>query len=374
MAFLYRMLFICAVLTIAMGVEKSHGEPYLAVREGLQCSACHVNQTGHGMRTPFGVTFSREELPMFTADSTRLMRQASQELTIGVDFRIVNHTSFKRDKADPPRHLTANSFFIEEANLYAEVNLIPDKLSFYLNEQISPQPTGSREIAGIFKGLPANSYLKVGQMFMPYGLRIWDRESFLLTKTGVLEPDFGFEVGLQQGPFALSAAAMNAEPFVARDTNTAKQFVARLTFASKYFWGGGSFNYNGKAQLMGGGFVGLSYGPFTVLHETDVLKLDRDFLTKNATQIVSYSELNLLLRKGFNVKAAFDYYDPDGAPDPGLLVAHKERRYRFGIEPVITPFFQTRIFYSIHRPKVLQGGTAIVGNNDQLLLEVHVFL
>ena len=359
---------VSAIVTLIVA-GRSHAEPYLAVREGLQCSACHVNRTGQGMRTAYGVEYAETILTMITPpDSLPLMRQASQEFTIGVDFRIQNHTNFKRDQVDPPRHLNANSFLIDEAKIYGQVTLVSNLLTFYISEQIAPQPTGSREIAGIISGLPWNGYLKAGQMYLPYGLRVWDRDSFILSRTGILESDFGFEVGMEKGAFSLNTAVMNADPLVARDINTAKQVAARLTYASRHFWGGGSFNFNGKAQVMGGGFFGFSYGPVTILHETDILRLDRGFLPVKATQIISYGELNILIKKGFNFKAAVDYYDPDGVPDPGLIVADKQTRFRFGIEPFITPFFQTRLFYTLNRRKIRISDCDIQTGDDCIVL------
>ena len=59
-----RAFFLAVCMLAALGLAASaSAEPRFALREGLACSACHVNRTGGGMRTPFGVAWAQTHCP-----------------------------------------------------------------------------------------------------------------------------------------------------------------------------------------------------------------------------------------------------------------------------------------------------------------------
>src|SRR5262249_9280720 len=66
---------------------------------------------------------------------------------------------------------------VNEAVGYLAVNLIPDLLTFYLDERFAPS-VDTREAWGMMY-LPYDIYLKVGKMFLPYGLQLQDDNAFI---------------------------------------------------------------------------------------------------------------------------------------------------------------------------------------------------
>lgn len=364
-------LLVVVLMLVLSSAAAVKAEPYLAVREGLKCSACHVNRTGQGKRNAFGVSFSQNKLPALVTPASQredvINRNISEFLSVGADFRLVNNTIVRVKNATPPAK-TQNTFLLLEGNVYGELTLMKDHLTFYVDEQIAPGAASNREVVGIIRGLPNNAYVKVGRMILPYGLRLWDSEAFIRSQTGLSGQDFGVEIGVEPGPVSLSAAVSNGEPFSIIDSNRGKQFSLTLSGVSPHARVGGSFSVNTsdpaapirKALTMGGPFIGLTGGPVTVLGEFDVIR--RYVGTKYVTQKVVYGEANLLFTRGVNAKVAYDYFDSNGGPT--------RKRVRIGFEPFLTQFLQPRVFYAVNRPHVLPGGVA---NGDQLTFELHMF-
>ncbi|MFQ5603969.1 MAG: hypothetical protein ACE5HS_11935 [bacterium] len=330
-------------------------EPYLAVRTGFKCSQCHVNRTGGGKRTDFGVIYSQTNLYMkfikAKGSSSFFDGKMSDRISVGANFRaddvsLFEFKSFTGEKAD-----YSNNTRISEANVYLQFDVVPDVFSVYADQTL--QPSANREFFGIIQNLPLDSYLKVGRMLLPFGYRLLDNDAFIRNRTGYTynRHDTAIEIGLEPGPHSL----------VANLTENQLSLVASTVF--RRFRIGGSFGRNIREgdDYVAGAFAGVNFGRFTLLGEGDFIKKD------DREQFAGLVELNYLITRGFNFKATYEFFDRnrDVAND-----RDGQERITIGVEPFITQFMQFGIFYRINR--FIPQNVPL--NQDQLTLQFHVFL
>lgn len=374
------ILVVLAALTSIPGL--SQAEPYLAVREGLMCSACHVNQTGMGKRNLYGVEFTQTDLPVMPTKSSEsgmvLDRSLSDFISVGGDVRVIHNTTFPEVNRTGFTQDVTNTFQLFEANIYAEIVIKQDRFKIYVDEQVAPGAATSRELVGIFEGLPHGGWVKVGRMNLPYGYRLWDFP-YTRSQTGLLGQDFGIELGLEPKNISFQAAVSNGEPFATTDSNDGKQFTMRVAAVGSRGRIGASFAANSedplavasatgsnRALIMAGPFIGFTGGPFTVLGEFDMIRAFDTTLGDFKVRYAAYGEVNILVSQGVNAKIAFDYFDR-------RLSGITAKRIRIGLEPTINEFMQLRAFYDINRPRVFADpifGTGV--KQDQLSLELHM--
>src|SRR3990172_4637518 len=146
--------WILAVALVVFWVSEAVAEPYIAVREGYKCSACHVNRTGGGKRTEFAVTHARDLLhyPNFdllkplTSPVEAFDGTLNKYVAIGADLRVDATATFQqRGKDGTVKNNTAfrgrldeYEIDVDEAVGYLEVRLIPDRLTFYFDQRFAP--------------------------------------------------------------------------------------------------------------------------------------------------------------------------------------------------------------------------------------------
>ncbi|MDH3219875.1 MAG: hypothetical protein OEO19_10105 [Gammaproteobacteria bacterium] len=381
-----RLQLTCRVVTLGLlaallwGPGSAQAEPYLAIQEGYKCSKCHVNMTGGGKRTDFANVYVQtrlssnflnwrdylpalgddedaEENPLKTdATSSFFSGRLNDYIAIGGDFR-----SFY-EAVDTPGEGRDDSFNQRKQNIYLEVDLIPERVIFY---QTLEGGGDAREIVGILKGDLAEEpyYLKVGQFFLPYGLRLQDDSAFTRAVTGFTygTTDVGLEFGYEPGPWSLQIAGTNGTGS-SIETNLSKRITASAAYVQKTYRFGASYSSNTDASktetLIYGLYAGAQFGRVGLLFEADIVD------DETVEQYVSILEFNFLISRGKNLKLSYEYHDPDRD-----IFENANERYSLVYEPFLNQFVQVRA--GARDNKGIPQNPSL--NSSSYFLELHLY-
>ncbi len=347
-------------------------EPYIAVRTGLKCAVCHINRSGGGKRTDYGVIYSQTKLSMknIRPDGEKtgsyFSNRLGQNVTIGGNLRIDEVRTMEYTTSHPTGKTNTNDAVdvttttaeasrragITEGNVYIQAELVPNRLTFYMDQTISPS-SAPRELFGMIEGLPMNSYVKMGQMLLPYGYRLLDDKAFVRGQTTYTygRTTLAAEFGIEPGPFS----------WIVNATNDELSSVATLVY--RRFRVGASYGVNREEtkNFLYGAFAGVNFGRFTFLGEADIIK--RDTVENRAY----YFEGDVLLTQGLNFKGTYEVYDRDATNIP--LANNGQERITVGLEYFVTQFFQLGAFYRINN-YIPQNAEE---NQDNIILRAHFF-
>ena len=352
-----------AALALAAAPLLAFAEPYLAVRSGEPCSTCHVNPTGGGLRTVFGNGYGIGSLPAGPVEgAAQWTGRLGERVAIGGDLRAnLNTTSV-------PNRDRSYAFGRDEALVYVEFAVLPERVSFYIDQQVGPGTAVNREAYALLKSPGKSLHLKAGRLFLPYGLRLEDDSAFIRQATGIsmANSDDGIEIGFQSGPGALQLAITNGNNGGA-ETDRGKQWSLHATHVHPVWRIGISANYNdgeGDAdRLMGNVYLGLRTGPLAWLAEYDEID-DKTVVAGRLKQRLGLIEANYALAAGHNVKLSYEYFDPDTAVD-------EDQRNRTSLvwEYTPLPFTQLRVGYR-HSDGIPQND---LQNVKEGFLQLHLY-
>lgn len=357
----------------------ARAEPYLMVRTGAKCGDCHTNVTGGGKRTPFAHIHAHDilrdlSLLPIPADVKPFSGELlSPYISIGADLRASYRAVFEdvpdaagrvpKDRVFRDR-LASSGFDLDEATLYFELNLLPDFVTVYVDEDFADLET--REAFGLVRGfLPWDTYFKGGRFFPPFGLRVRDDDAFVRTASGYTfqTPDEGFEVGLSPGPFFLVTSVTDG---AAGDTDVAVTVNGYGMFEDvpvvRSVLAGASFAQQSPDRLLGSFYAGANWGPLTYLGEFVLIDDQSAALAERRPQYAAYAELDWLLFGWLNVQGTFEF----------LKVSHDQNqtRYTIGLAPFIDRALQPILQYRINNGPPNDPEL----NQPVLWLELHVFL
>jgi hypothetical protein len=251
-------------------------------------------------------------------------------VAIGGDFRALY------EQTDTPGEGKDDAFNQRKQNIYIEIDLIPERVIYY---QTLADGGDARESFGLLKGELNEQpyYVKVGQFFLPYGLRLQDDTAFIRGATGFTygTTDVGLELGYEPGPWALHVATTNGTGS-SLETNLSKRITASAAYVKKIFRVGASYSTNTDADdietVIYGINAGAQFGRVGLLFEADVID------DEEIEQFVSILEVNFLIARGQNIKLSYEYHDPDEDTFDNAI-----ERYSLVYEPFLNQFTQVRV-------------------------------
>ena len=356
-----RNLVAASLLAVLAALPRlASAEPYLAVESGLKCANCHVNPAGGGKRNLFGTLYARNQISAQAIDLVEGRAPwtgdvVSRWFAVGGDFRggysSVDVPGFEKDTATE----------VTRTTVYADVRLLPNLLSLYVDQKIAPDNSENRETYLLLTPKQGKFTVKAGQMFVPFGLRLQDDNAFVRQATGVnfLTPDDGLELGMELAKWSTQVAVIEG-PSGADD-----QLSATAVYVQPMWRVGASVNSSEDAfgeRDMQSVFGGLKTGPISWLAELSLIS-DKE----PSGEDESYATLlegNWRLRKGHNLKVGYEFLEPDRDRDED-----QQERYSLVWEYNPIQFVQSRIGMRFYNgiPNIAAS------NRDELFAELHVY-
>lgn len=351
-------LLVLPVLVLFLMADEARALPRYSALYGQNCTLCHVNPTGGGMRSLYASQYIvPEEIAArgWSEDEAKgLSPQISPNITVGVDLRTL---SYQLEEGD-------GTTFAMQGDFYLDIGLSP-RYTAYVEQGIN----GSGEIFGMGRFAPLDGYLKAGRFLPDYGWRFADHQMFnrryLLDQGGSDSPatlyGSGFEVGISPGVLTASAAALGG------GGRHGDNYSFRALLQDNL----GRLNYGAGASLLrrqfpeghrraAGAFWYLAYGAATWLGQIDETSQD------GRKGSLFTQELALQVRRGYDLRLTYNFQDPDRDLKNGT-----RRRYGIGLAQMPTPFLSILVMGNYWN---IDPGPVVAGNSyHEGQLMVHFF-
>lgn len=309
-----RRWYPAVVLVLGLAAAPVAAEPYFAVDQGAKCSTCHMNPTGGGLRNEYGNIWAQMSLAAnrIESDDAPWTGMVNNYIAIGGDAR------FNANSVDISGQDQSFEFAVQEARLYVDVEPVPDRVGFYLDQRVGPGGSTNREAYARLRSADGRWMFKAGQLYLPFGWRLEDDSAFIRNVTGINmnSPDQGLEVGWESPRWSTQLAVTNGSgggPELGRG----KQLSLRSEHVAGRWRVGVSVNHNDTDagdRGMQGLFAGVRTGPVVWLAEID--RIDDDSFAVGRTMNVALLEANWKLRQGHNLKLTAERADlDDGATE-----------------------------------------------------------
>ncbi len=302
-----------ALLLALLLLPPAHAEPYLAVQKGLKCGTCHAAPSGGGKRTPYGNVYAQTEMV-----ATTLGKQSPWTGDIGQYLGIGGDLRWGYDRQEVPGETATSETELEEFLAYVEIRPFPKYLALYVDARLRPEEPAIREQYARLTLPGGKWWMRAGDFFLPYGLRLQDDDAFIRQVSGINynTPDTGWEAGYEGGSWSAQVAVTRGTAG-GPEVDSGKQYSLRVSHVRERWRVGGSFNLNdAKAgdRQMQNVFAGLRTGPVAWLAEIDFI-VDEGTSTGRRHLWASLVEANYAYRQGHNLKLTFEWFDPDDEVD-----------------------------------------------------------
>jgi hypothetical protein len=307
-----RLLARCVGTLLGLWAAFAQAEPYLAVQTGLRCAMCHVNQTGGGMRTPFGNQFAQKQLaanPLgdpYAGWDGRL----NEWIGVGANLR-ADGTTTRIGGERQTRHVDW-----QEARAYLQLGPVQG-VSGYIDQVLGPGPSTNREAFVMYRPAGGEYHVKAGRIYLPFGWRLQDTSALAsaVSSIDMIGPDRGIELGWDRDALSLQFAVSNGS-FGKKDVDNGKQYSLQAAWIEGDWRAGAAYNLNdqrvGRRQVFGL-FGGLRTGPVAWLGEIVAVE-DRSSTSATGRTLRSQGGLlegNWLVMQGHNLKLTLELLDPD---------------------------------------------------------------
>lgn len=359
-----RQLTVLLALVGLLGSVPAFAEPYLAVRYGLKCESCHVNPTGGGLRSDFGDVFSQTVLPahpirgnwgFWTGEVAKVLR-------VGGDIR------YDANVTQTPHATTTHQVAEQQGRLYAEAEVVPNRLIFYADAQVSPGTALDREAYAIYWSAAHDWYIKGGQMYLPFGFRFEDQTAFVydVSSISMYSPDDGLEFGWLHGHWDAQLDVSEGTAAGGVPSSAGKEYGVQASYVESQWRLGVAVNDDDSAfarRKIFGIFGGVRTGSVEWLGEVDSVENEWAPMT-GVTQAAALLEADWLIAPGNNLKITFEPYDPNRN-------VHDNRQSRVSLVYELTPVQFVQIRAGV---RDYNGPRGIDAENTTLLfVQIHGF-
>ena len=309
-----RALWIAGVGMVAgttlVAASAAQALPRYTARYEQKCGLCHVNPSGGGLRTSYATQqLVPQEIAWLRGKATSIEEiepKLARLIQIGADFR-----EFYVGADIEEGHL---NFFQMQADLYFAFQLDPKVTLYYDRGQ-----SGNYEVFGV-DYLTPSTYVKAGRFVPAYGWKFDDHTMYVRSELGFQPPansDVGLEVGFSKGSLDLLAGVVNGSRGSTLDSDTKaagvlNAIVRHRTGPLGAALGVSAYHHPGRAtDIDHWGLYGyLTWKRFTWLGEGDFIQTDPALGPTRIGAVTSH-EATVLLRQGLELKATYDFYDPD---------------------------------------------------------------